>query len=182
MERNLSNISLSPASSCKLKLSSTTTNFKSAMHFNESSFMSKLKNMYEKRNVYKPIPFNVKKFTSSPSTLDTEDDNNKKNNQMKIITRNQSEKILVHPFFRQQQKYLTSKIQTPSSTPKNNLHPIFLSPTSIKNINNNTLRNFHSNNNSVKIGHTNSRVNTSPKKKFNIHKLLYQYIKLQRFA
>ena len=179
MERNLSNISLSPASSCKLKLSSTTTNFKSAMHFNESSFMSKLKNMYEKRNVYKPIPFNVKKFTLSPSTLDTEDDNNKKNNQMKIITRNQSEKILVHPFFRQQQKYLTSKIQTPSSTPKNNLHPIFLSPTSIKNINNNhTLRNFHSNDNSVKIGNTNSTINTSPKQKINIHKLLYQYIKL----
>lgn len=78
MERNLSNISLSPASSCQLKLSPTSTNFKSTMHFNESSFMSKLKNMYEKRNIYKPIPFNVKKFISSPSTLDTEDDNKKK--------------------------------------------------------------------------------------------------------
>lgn len=179
MERNLSNISLSPAFSCQLKLSPTSTNFKSTMHFNESSFMSKLKNMYEKRNIYKPIPFNVKKFISSPSTLDTEDDNKKKNNQAKIITRNQSEKILVHPFFRQQQKYLTSKIQIPTSTPKNNLHPIFLSPTSIKNINNNnTLRNFHSNDNSVKIDNTNSTVYTSPKQKRNIHKLLYQYIKL----
>ena len=87
MERNLSNISLSPACSCKSKLNPTTINFKSTIHFNENSFISNLKKMYEKRNTHKRIPFHTKKFRLSQSTLDTEEDNNKKNNQMKIIKR-----------------------------------------------------------------------------------------------
>ena len=179
MERNLSNISLSPACSCKSKLNPTTINFKSTIHFNENSFISNLKKMYEKRNTHKRIPFHTKKFRLSQSTLDTEEDNNKKNNQMKIIKRNQSEKLLVHPFFRQQQKYLLSKIQSPTSTAKKYLHPIFLSPTSIKHLNyNNTFRNFYSNNNSIIIENSNTTINKSPIHKPNVHKLLHKYITL----
>ena len=180
-------------------LSASTSNiFGNTMIFNEGSFMARLKNMYEKRTneilqrTSKPkhslFNLHAKRFKSSQSTLDTEEDGTIVS---KSFRRNQSEKIQVHPIFRQQQKYLTPKIYSPSSSTIRILHPVYLSPGSFNSFvpsSQKTLYHNHSANNIYDVNnHNKSLLNQSNSTndnssiiitKPNIRHLLYKYISL----
>ena len=88
-----------------------------------------------------------------------------------FLIKNKSEKILVHPMFRQQQKYLTPKYTSSSLSSHTNriVHSVYLSPTSIDS----SIRNCSSNNISS-LSNNNNSSNTNT----NIKDLLYKYVSL----
>ena len=198
MKVNIGSMTTRTQSPIRLVSASTSNIFKNTMIFNEGSFMSRLKNMYEKRtnehlqraSKSKHSLFNLhvtKRFKSSQSTLDTEEDGTIVS---KSFRRNQSEKIQVHPIFRQQQKYLTPKIYSPSSSVIRILHPVYLSPGSFNFFvpsSQKTLYHNLSANNIYDVNHTKSLLNQSNSTndnslititKPNIRHLLYNYISL----
>ena len=194
MKVNVGSMTTRTESPIRLLSASTSNIFGNTMIFNEGSFMSRLKNMYEKRTndhlhrttKTKHSLFNLhanKRFRHSQSTLDTEEDGTIVS---KSFRRNQSEKIQVHPIFRQQQKYLTPKIfSPPSSSVIKTLHPVYLSPGSFVSSNQKTLYHDLSANNIYDVNKSllnqsnstndNSSITIT---KPNIRHLLYKYITL----
>ena len=188
------NAIVSRSSNSNSNSNSNSTNLSNTLKFNEGSFMARLKQMYEKRTLFKkkecfklkhkrgdtPLAHShshshningVKKIKSSQSTIDTDEDMMMKTQQ--FLIRNKSEKILVHPMFRQQQKYLTPKYTSSSSFSSHTnriVHSVYLSPTSIGS----SMRNSSSNNNNISSLSNNENKSSNT----NIKDLLYKYVSL----